>query len=181
MKTFKYITLLALIVGGTLTGGHLSAKKTVVPKMYMFGFAASFTDTIVHFSEVQQVDNVWIESKNGFLLERENYSLQLRNYLAEKYKMPHRTCIVMFNQDRNKLEKSYLKLKQQYSRSRGNHFDIRQLPLSEFKFSTIDLSDVVEENNAEAEKPDKKAAKKDKKKATKKEKKAKAKQTKAQQ
>ena len=160
----KYIMLLALLMAGTMTGGRLEAKKTVVPQMYMFGFAASFTDTIVHFSEVQQVDNVWIDSKNGFLLERENYSVQLRNYLADKCKMPHRTCIVMFNQDRNKLEKSYLKLKQQYSNSRGNHFDIRILSTSDFKFSPIDLSENVEEQSAEAnKKADKKADKKAKK------------------
>lgn len=173
MRKKKYIILLALIVVGTLTGGHLSAKKMMVPKMYMFGFAASFTDTIVHISEVQQVDNVWINSKNGFLLERGNYSVQLRNYLADKYKMPHRTCIVMFNQDRKKLEKSYIKLKQQYSNSRGNHFDIRILPASEFKFSSIDLSGSVEELNADTVQSDPKT-KKDKEKKNK-EKKAKSK------
>ena len=33
------------------------AKKVQVPKMYMFGMAASFNDTIVYFTNVQEIDS----------------------------------------------------------------------------------------------------------------------------
>ena len=80
-----------------------TAKNVAVPHMYMFGFAASFNDSIVHFTEMQAVDSVWIDSKTKFMAGRENYSYQLRDYLADKAQMPHRTCAVFYNQDRQKL------------------------------------------------------------------------------
>ena len=73
-----------------------TAKVKVVPRMYMFGFAASFNDTIVHFTEIQAVDSVWYDTKNRFMLGREHYSQQLRNHLADR-DMPARTSIVFFN------------------------------------------------------------------------------------
>ena len=59
-----------------------SAKKVQVPKMYIFGFAASFNDTIVHFTKVQELDSAWIDSKNKFMQSRELYSYQFRDFLT---------------------------------------------------------------------------------------------------
>ena len=83
------------------------AKKVQVPKMYMFGMAASFNDTIVYFTNVQEIDSAWIEKKNKFLQARQLYSLQLRDYLASAKQMPHRTCIVYAHKNRKKVEKKY--------------------------------------------------------------------------
>jgi len=85
MRT-RFFTLLAVCFTLAVLGiaSTASAKKVAVPKMYMFGFAASFTDSIVHFTDIQEVDSAWIDTKSKFLLSREEYSYQLRDYLNEQ-------------------------------------------------------------------------------------------------
>jgi hypothetical protein len=81
---------------------------------------------------------------------RENYSYQLRDYLADKAQMPHRTCVVFYNQDRQKLEKEYLKMKRIYTtgrkkekkkdkNTRKSNNDLRILSSSDFLFHTINM------------------------------------------
>ena len=119
------------------------AKKTMVPKMYMFGISASFNDTIIYFTNVQEVDSAWIESRNKFLLDRSNYSLQLKEFLARKMQSPQRTCIVYYNTNRTKLEKKFIKIRQLYTKPKKrqtNHFDVRYLEEGEFTFKALDAS-----------------------------------------
>lgn len=148
MKQLRLIALAVLLVASA----HVAmAKDIVVPKMYMFGFAASFNDSIVHMTEIHAVDNVWIDQKTSFLVGRENYSYQLRDFLADKLQMPHRTCVVFYNQDRQKLEKEYLKMKRIYTtgkkkikkkdqKTAKTNNDLRILSLDDFQFRTIDMS-----------------------------------------
>ena len=128
-----------------------SAKKVAVSKMYMFGFAASFTDSIVHFTNIQEVDSVWIESKNKFMLSREEFSYQLRDYLANQQQMPHRTCIVVYNQNKAKLEKKYAKMLKLYTNPKkgAQRFDVRRLEDGVFRFHAIDMSYYATEENGE--------------------------------
>ena len=99
-----------------------SAKKVQVPKMYIFGFAASFNDTIVHFTNVQEIDSAWIEKKNNFLQTRELYSYQLRDFLANQYT--------------------------QQSKNQHQQYDLRYLEDKEFHFKTINLRDYFDDVNA---------------------------------
>ena len=128
------------------TFGTTMAKEVMVPKMYMFAFAASFTDTIVYFTNVMEVDSVWVQSKSKFLIGRENYSRQFRDFLSEKKQMPHRTCIVVYHKNRKKLEKKYLKMKRLYTKSKDGlqHFDVRYLDYNEFAFKPIDINYYIE-------------------------------------
>jgi gluconate kinase len=128
----------------------MEAKKIQVPKMYIFGLAASFNDTIVHFTNVQELDGAWIEKKNNFLQAREQYSSQLRDFLAEEKQMPRRTCIVYANKSRKKVEKKYQKMKRLYMPSKKQHqqYDIRNVEQSEFRFKTIDLQQLYDDVNA---------------------------------
>lgn len=128
-----------------------SAKKVQVPKMYIFGFAASFNDTIVHFTQVQELDSAWIDSKNKFMQSRELYSYQFRDFLTNKKQMPRRTCVVFANKNRKKVEKKLLKFKQLYMQSKDNrqHFDVRFVDDQEFHFSTINLNDFYDDVNAQ--------------------------------
>ena len=121
----------------------VSAKKQPVPHVYMFGVAASFTDTIVHFTALQQVDSAWIESKNEFLLERQAYSYQLRDYLEQKQQMPFRTCIVFYSQKRDKLEKKLEKMLKLYTKSKDGlkHFDVRYIDKEQFRFRAVSAAD----------------------------------------
>lgn len=128
----------------------MEAKKVQVPKMYMFGMAASFNDTIVYFTNVQELDSAWIEKKNKFLQARQLYSYQLRDYLASAKQMPHRTCIVFAYKSKKKAEKKYLKMRQLYmpSKKQRQGYDIRLLGNDDFKFKVIDLRDFYTDVNA---------------------------------
>lgn len=150
MKQLRLIALAVLLVASAHTA-TVTAKDIAVPKMYMFGFAASFNDSIVHMTEIQAVDSVWIDQKNGFMLGRENYSYQLRDFLTNNYQMAHRTCVVFYNRDRQKLEKEYLKMKRIYTtgkkkvkkkdkgKAKTNN-DLRILSSNDFQFHTVDMN-----------------------------------------
>ena len=74
-------------------------------KTYAFGFAASFNDSTVYFTDIQVLDSAWLNEKNDFLVSRDNYSYQLRDYLASEQQMPRRTCIVYAGKNKKKVEK----------------------------------------------------------------------------
>lgn len=149
MKRIVMMLIAVMALGMSL---QTSAKKVQVPKMYIFGFAASFNDTIVHFTNVQEIDSAWIEKKNNFLQTRELYSYQLRDFLANQKQMPRRTCVVYANKNRKKVEKQFLKFKKLYtqqSKNQHQQYDLRYLEDQEFHFKTINLRDYFDDVNAE--------------------------------
>ena len=77
MKITK-IALAALALAG-ISSLAVTAKNE--PKTtYIFGFAQSFNDSTVYITGVQQLDSAYIQGKGKFLVSRENYSYQLRDY-----------------------------------------------------------------------------------------------------
>jgi hypothetical protein len=151
MKHFTYKLLVVAVILTMTTFMKSTAKPVVTPKMYMFGFVASFNDTIVHFTDVQEVDSVWIESKSDFLLGRELYAQQLRDFMRSNKQLGHRTCIVMYDRNRSKLEKKFIKMRKLYTKSKDGrqHFEVYYLNNGEFKFRSIDMQ--VESSEAEGE------------------------------
>lgn len=140
MKRPLRIIAAALLMATALSVTNLTAKTVTVPKMYMFGFAASFNDSIVHLTEIVEVEKAYIESKNNFLLERHNYSAQLRNYLANQQDMPGRTCVVVSDTKRSKLEKKYMKLKRLYTDKRNSKpIDLRVISAADFRFNRVEI------------------------------------------
>lgn len=139
----RFLRLAALLLALTAgTSSNLLRGKTVIQEgMYMFGFAASFNDSIVYFTELQQLDTVWVDSKSDFLLGRENYSYQLRNYLRDSIQSPHRTCIVVFSPEKKKIDKKLQKFKKIYATQGNGNYDVRYIPKSEFSFTMVDMSD----------------------------------------
>ena len=77
MKFLK-LTLLAVIMTALLPT-QANAKSIVLPKAYIFGFVANFTDSIIYVTDIQEVDSVWFDKKSKFLLNRNIYTSQLRN------------------------------------------------------------------------------------------------------
>ena len=161
MKLTNKVLIAMLFIA--MLGGKATAKG-IVTKVYMFGFAASFTDSIVHFTNIQAVDSAWTDQKTKFLLGRDNYSYQLKSYLTEKLSMPHRTCIVVFNTDRAKLEKEYVKMKRLYTEKKAlGKYDVKYLEESSFKFTPVFAGYEEVEVEAEQEQPEKPAGKPKKK------------------
>lgn len=145
MKLRNILAAAALAAAVSLTESSM-AKQVMVPKMYMFGFAASFNDTIVHFTDIIEMDSAWIDTKTKFLSGLEVYSLQLRNHLAERENMPGRTTVVLFDRKRSKLEKKYLKMKRLYDGNKNRRpYDLRTLSPTEFRFQPINRSEEIKE------------------------------------
>jgi hypothetical protein len=82
-----------------------------------------------------------MESKNRFLLGRDLYSRQLREFLNAQQKQS-RTCVVFYDTKRSKLEKKYLKMKRLYTQSKDGkkHFDVQFLGSEAFRFQPAKLS-----------------------------------------
>lgn len=128
------------------------AKNYVVPKAYMFGFVASFNDSIVYFTDIQEVDSVWFTQKKDMLAGRSNYSSQLRNYCADKLDQPRRTCVVVGGKKLKKVEKKYEKMKKMYLQNKKTTYDVRFIKEDEFKFKAINMNNETEEPVAKPEK-----------------------------
>lgn len=110
--------------------GHAGSTKPTRQRVYMFGFAASFTDSVAYMTDLQGVDAYVMP--NGFLADRSLYSLQLNNHLVAKKQRENMTCVLFFNKNKAKLEKKYQKVRRKY---RENHAVVLQpLGVDEFRF-----------------------------------------------
>ena len=130
---------IALMAAGTM---KVQAQDIKVPQAYMFGFVASFNDSTVYFTNIQQVDNAWVTKKKQFLAGRNQYSNQLREFFAQQRNMPNRTCVVVANVDRKKLEKKYIKMKNKYLVKSKKPYDVRNISENDFKFEAVDMSPI---------------------------------------
>ena len=141
MKYLKFIAL-AIVLTAFLPAD--AAKKPETTKAYLFGFVANFTDSVVYFTDIQEVDKVTILKKSKFLKDRASYSDQLRYYFTNKLNMPHRTCIVSFGLTRKEAEKKYFKMRKIYTEKSGGRYDVRYITENDFKFQAILPDEIVE-------------------------------------
>ena len=133
MKLMKYIILSALL----LAAMAIDAKPLKTNSLYMFGFSASFKDSVVYVTDIQQVEGAWIDHKTKFLLGRDQYSIQLKEYLEQSLQQQGRICMVIFATKKKEAEKKYLKLMKKYTKG----YDVRYLNAPEFKFMAIDMGE----------------------------------------
>lgn len=113
----------------------IGAQAENQPKtVYMYGFGASFNDSTVYITDIQQMDSAYVDSKTGFLYGRADYSYQLRTYL-EAQGMADPTCITAFATDRKKAEKKYLKLRKRYLS--GNRNLVKYVKQADFRFTAV--------------------------------------------
>lgn len=85
---------------------HAKTKYKQQP-VYIFGYALSPTDSIIYVTDIQRIDTAYVEKKNGYMLARPNYSLQLQTFLATNYETGNAICNIFFSTKREKLEKKY--------------------------------------------------------------------------
>jgi len=139
MKTLSTL-LLALLLAGA--AGPAAAKGIQAKQLYMFGFSASFKDSVVYVTDIQPVEGAWIDSKTKFLLGRDNYSYQLRDYLANTLQQPQRVCLVLYATSFKKAERLFVKLKKKYTgtKKKPAHYDVRFISQQDFRFQPVDMS-----------------------------------------
>lgn len=140
-----------------------SAKNIMVPKAYMFGFIASFNDSIVFFTDIQEVDSVWVLEKKKILAGRASYAAQLREFFSTGFNLNNRICVVISSTKRKDVEKKYAKMKKQYTVKNANKYDVHYVDASDFKFKPVNMDDSDEQPATKPKKKKDKKPKKDKK------------------
>ncbi len=136
MKHIKFV----LLLGAMFIFASAEAKIVKEPEVFMFGFSASFKDSTVYLTDIQKLDSVWIESKGNYVLFRDEYSRQIKNYLATNHSAPNRTCVVFYAFDRKKAEKQYLKMRNTYTSKSHQQYDIRYLTSADFLFKRVEIA-----------------------------------------
>lgn len=109
MKFIKILASLLLV----LTVSSAFTMEENGKGMYIIGVSASFTDSLVYFTDIQFVDSVTLD-KNDMLPQRAEYSRQLKNYLEGQQGLNSRTCFIYFNEKKAKLQKTIKKMKDKY-------------------------------------------------------------------
>ena len=132
-KLFLFLVLIVCLAA--------SAKNTVITSAKAFGFSASFTDSTVYFTNIMDVDSLFMDSKTKFILGRENYSYQLKDYIENQLGGKNRTCVFFYNVNEKKLRKQYAKMLEKY---RGGTFVVKIISDSDFSFTPVDMTEQVE-------------------------------------
>lgn len=112
----KYVKILFAIALVFTMCSAFSLKKDHSKPVYAFGISASFTDTVVYFTDIQILDSAKV-SKEGFLSHRELYSYQLKNYLEDNQLQQNSTCMIYFSENKKKLEKEATKILNKYKKN----------------------------------------------------------------
>lgn len=154
MRKFLFATALVAMM---LHGMQASGKLRCTP-VYIFGVSASFNDSIVYFTDIQVLDSAWIDDKTNFLMNRSDYSIQLRDHLSALGNGT-RTCLVSFATKEKDILKKYAKMRAKLTKTKKKQstkvFDFREIDSEEFKFQALvpsDLSEAVTETSKKAAK-----------------------------
>lgn len=103
--------ILSLLLALALAAG-VQAAKPKQQRVYLFGFAASFADSVAYITPLAVIDSAYI-GQGGMLVGRTLYSLQLEQYL-EGLGKPHMTCCVYYATKKPKIDKQYAKMVKRY-------------------------------------------------------------------
>lgn len=117
MKYFKLFCLI-LIASVVLPALAKAPKDKHKYGVYITGVSASFSDSLVYFTNIQYVDSAAVDEK-GLLSGRAEYSMQLKDYLESNKKLKNRTCFVYYNRKKKNLQKEISRLKQKYQKNKS--------------------------------------------------------------
>lgn len=146
------IAMLAIALG-------TQAKREDV---YLFSIATSFNDSLVYITDIQEVKQAYLsDDRNKFLTGRNNYSYQLRDYLAAKGHA-NRTVATFWATSRKDIEKKYEAVQSKYAPgkkkkkagSSANIHELHHLTSSEFAYTLVEPDEgvvYVDAAKAEAE------------------------------
>ncbi len=106
-------------------------KKKADKPVYAFGIAASFTDTLVYYTDVQLIDSVHL-AKDGALPQQELYSYQLKNFVEANLGSHNRTCMIYYKGKKKRIDKEQSKVLGKYKKNKSNN--LIHIDPKEFKF-----------------------------------------------
>ena len=128
----KYVKILFAIALVFTMCSAFSLKKDHSKPIYAFGISASFTDSVVYFTDIQVLDSATL-TKEGFLTHRELYSYQLKNYLEDNRLQENSTCMIYFSENKKKLEKEATKILNKYKKN--NRMTVSRIDSDKFHFT----------------------------------------------
>lgn len=138
MKSLKYILFVlfvVLFVQSTNAKLKLKLKKNNKQEtVYIVGVSASFSDSLMYFTDIQVLDDIHLD-KNNFLPDRMQYSYQLKDYLEREEGLTNRTCFVLFDTNRKKLDKRIFKMKRRYQKE--SKMFVQQVNPNTFHFRAL--------------------------------------------
>ena len=142
--------------------GPIEAKKHRVKQqtVYMVGVCMSLVDSAIFITDMHRVENVTIENKTHFLMDRQLYSLQLKQYVESQYKGGPYIPAVYSSPKRKKMERRYLSLHKRYVQSKELRMYL--IDQSQFRFKP----ETYIEDTIVSESPSKKKSKKESKKSS---------------
>ncbi len=136
MRIFKILGVLLLF---TFMSIEVGARGVECTRVYAFGFSASFNDSIVYFTEIQTIDSAYLEGRTHFLVERQEYSAQLKNYFTSIGE-EGRTCVIFYATSEKEIMKKYLKLRKEYENPKKGHprFRVVNVMKDSFVFQAVE-------------------------------------------
>ncbi len=108
-----------------------SSAKVRQVSMYMFGYAASFRDSTAYITSIQRLDTVTIDQKTKFLKDRNLYSYQLQQHIAQAFGQEDALTAVFYDTKQAKLEKKAASIIEKSGKSNG-----LRLKTLDFRFHT---------------------------------------------
>ena len=119
----KYVKILFAIALVFTMCSAFSLKKGSHKPVYAFGISASFTDTVVYYTDIQLLDSVHLD-KGGFLPHRE---------LEFEMNLPNRTCMIYFSDNKKKIDKEALKVLGKYKKNKS--IVLQKIDPEKFRFT----------------------------------------------
>ena len=118
-----------------------SKSATYTVPVYMFSVSAEFGDSMVYVTGVQEVPGAQLTRKYDYLYFRSDYSYQFTEYLGTAFGASNQTTCVIFDKDKKKLVKRYLKIMKRYEADSKVH--LVMVTADRFHFKAVDdLSNV---------------------------------------
>lgn len=164
MKLRNFIAiLLAAFLPFSLSAKKKSNKDDQPKSVYLFGFASNFDSNVIYLTDIQKIDSAFI-MKSGFLYSRDSYSYQLTEHM-KKIGQEHAYNAIFFSNNRDKIEKRYVKLKNKYLKPKKKKkaqvtiYSVQYITSPDFQFVGIPADDDLLKKDA-VWKAEQKAAKK---------------------
>ncbi len=124
----------------------LSAQKATQPSsdkpqtIYIFGVSQNLSDSLVYISEITELSARHLLDKKRFLINREAYSSQFSDYLAEKLGSKHQTAAVFFAWSKNKAQSQRLQVKKKVMTQKNpiSRVAIKDIVSQDFQFRLLE-------------------------------------------
>lgn len=139
------------------------AQEKQVDKLYAFGMASSFNDSTVYITDIQEVSGAYVTEKGKKLVNREEYSYQLRDYLKSKG-VAYPTCMTSYALEKKDINKKMERIRKKYVEKNNGRYIVVNISQDEFHYKGVSPEEgVVNVDAAAAEEAARKSSMNEKK------------------